>query len=102
MNELLKKLIGSGRKNNLHSVDKLTMAAKNMGYSDQQIEEALGELGRISLDDDALEAVMGGSDTYSTSNMTTHNATYYSYNKNTSFISSNNKDMNSSFNQSLH
>ena len=41
-----------------------------MGYSDQQIEEALGELGRISLDDDSLEAVMGKSGSVSNFNRT--------------------------------
>ena len=47
-----------------------------MGYSDQQIEEALGELGRISLDNDSLEAVMGKSGSVSNFNRTEANANY--------------------------
>ena len=58
--ELIKKLLGSGKKDALDSLDKLTEAAGELGYTSEQIEEALDSFHGFPLDDDDLGMVAGG------------------------------------------
>ncbi len=61
MKELLEKLLKEGKRDALNSLEELTGAAKELGYSESEIEEALKDLDRFALEDDALAMVTGGS-----------------------------------------
>ena len=60
MKELIKKLLGAGKKDALDSLEKLTEAAGELGYTSEQIEEALDSFHGFPLDDDDLGMVAGG------------------------------------------
>ncbi len=60
MKELFKKLIEAGRKDALESLEKLTEAAKEIGYTQEQIDEALEGFVGFPLDDDDLMEITGG------------------------------------------
>ncbi len=60
MNEILKKLIDAGRKDALDSLDDLMKAAKELGYSEKEIEGALDGFDGFPIDDDDLAEITGG------------------------------------------
>ncbi len=62
MKEILKKLIDAGKKDALDSLEDLTNAAKELGYSDKEIDEALDGFDGFPLDDDDLVEITGGHD----------------------------------------
>ena len=57
MEELIKKLKEAGKLETIKSEEDLRAAAKELGYSDEDIDNFMSEL---SLDDDALEQASGG------------------------------------------
>ena len=60
MKELLKKLMEAGKQDALDSLEALTQAAKEIGYTQEQIDEALDGFIGFPLDDDDLEEIAGG------------------------------------------
>ena len=60
MKELFKKLIKAGKTEALESVDSLKKAAAELGYTAEQIEEALGNFSGFPIDDDDLAEIAGG------------------------------------------
>ena len=50
MKEILKKLIDSGKQDALNSLEEVTEAAKELGYSEKEIEEALDGFDGFPLD----------------------------------------------------
>ncbi len=60
MKELFEKLMAAGKAEALESVDGLKEAAKELGYTEEQIEAALSEVGGFPLGDADLERVAGG------------------------------------------
>ncbi|MCR4787436.1 MAG: hypothetical protein K5888_02515 [Lachnospiraceae bacterium] len=61
MKELIKKLIDAGKQDALNSLDELKKAAKELGFSEEQVKEALEGFSGFPLDDDDLEEITGGS-----------------------------------------
>ncbi|MCR5773458.1 MAG: hypothetical protein K6G42_00095 [Lachnospiraceae bacterium] len=61
MKEIIKKLIDAGKTDALNSLEEFRKAATEMGYTGEQIEEALEGFGGFPLDDDDLEEIAGGS-----------------------------------------
>lgn len=57
MEELIKKLEDAGKLETIKSEDELRAAAKELGYSDKDLDNFMSEL---PLDDDVLEEVAGG------------------------------------------
>ena len=57
MEELIKKLADAGKVETIKSEEDLRAAAKELGYSDEDIDNCMSEL---PLDDDALERAAGG------------------------------------------
>ena len=57
MEELIKKLKEAGKLETIKSEEDLRAAAKELGYSDEDIDNCMSE---IPLDDDALEQAAGG------------------------------------------
>ena len=57
MEELIKKLADAGKLETIKSEEDLRAAAKELGYSDEDIDNFMSEL---PLDDDALEQAAGG------------------------------------------
>lgn len=60
MKELMKKLMEAGRQDALNSLEELTAAAKELGYSEQEIQKALEDFDGFPLDDEDLEEIAGG------------------------------------------
>ncbi len=60
MKELIKKLLDAGNVEALDSLDAFKEAAKNLGYTEAQIEEALENCEGFPLDDEDLEEISGG------------------------------------------
>ncbi len=60
MKEILKKLIDSGKKDALDSMDDLMNAAKELGYSEKEVEEAFDDFAGFPLDDEDLAEITGG------------------------------------------
>ena len=58
MEELIKKLADTGKLETIKTEEELRAAAKELGYSDEDIDNFMSE---IPLDDDALEQAAGGS-----------------------------------------
>ncbi len=59
MNDIFKKLIDNGRKDALDSVDTFKKVAKEFGYTEEEIENALHD---FPISDDDLVGVAGGYD----------------------------------------
>ena len=57
MEELIKKLSDAGKLETIKSEEDLRAAAKELGYSDEDIDQCMSEL---PLDDDVLEQAAGG------------------------------------------
>ena len=57
MEELIKKLKEAGKLETIKSEEDLRAAAKELGYSDEDLDNFMSEL---PLDDDALERAVGG------------------------------------------
>ncbi|MCR4787435.1 MAG: hypothetical protein K5888_02510 [Lachnospiraceae bacterium] len=60
MKELIKKLIDAGKQDALNSLDELKKVAKELGFSEEQVKEALEGFSGFPLDDDDLEEITGG------------------------------------------
>ncbi len=60
MKEILKKIVDAGRKDALNSLEELTDAAKDMGYSEDEVEKALEDFDGFPIDDDDLAEIVGG------------------------------------------
>lgn len=60
MKEIFKKLQEAGRKDAFDSLENLTAAAKDLGYTEEQLDEALDGFKGFPLDDDDLEEITGG------------------------------------------
>lgn len=60
MKELFKKLLKSGDISAFDSQDKMKKAAYELGYTEEQVENALNEFSGFPLDDDDLDAIAGG------------------------------------------
>lgn len=60
MKELMKKLMEAGKKDAFGSLDELIEAAKELGYTEEQIDEALDGFDGFPLDDDDLDEITGG------------------------------------------
>lgn len=59
MNELIKKVVAS-KEEALNSLESFIDTAKNLGYSQEDINTALDQLDEFPLDDDDLEEITGG------------------------------------------
>lgn len=60
MGDLIKKLMESGKKDAFDSVDGFLAAAKELGYSEEEIEKAMDSFDGFPLDDEELDEVAGG------------------------------------------
>ena len=60
MKEILKKLIDAGKMEALNSLEEFKKAAAELGYSEEQVEDALEDFDGFPLDDDDLEEITGG------------------------------------------
>ncbi|MBQ7615296.1 MAG: hypothetical protein IJU77_09635 [Butyrivibrio sp.] len=60
MKEIFKKLIDSGKSDALDSLENMTNAAKELGYSEEEIDEALEGFEGFPLDEDDLLEITGG------------------------------------------
>ena len=60
MNELIKALLAAGREDALESLAKFTEAAKSLGYTEDEVNEALDGFDGFPLDDDDLGDITGG------------------------------------------
>ena len=60
MKELFKKLLKFGDISAFDSQDKMKKAAYELGYTEEQVENALNEFSGFPLDDDDLDAIAGG------------------------------------------
>ncbi|MDO4332258.1 MAG: hypothetical protein Q4C58_06165 [Eubacteriales bacterium] len=60
MRELMKKLMEAGKADALNSLDEFMEAAKELGYTQEQVEEALDDFDGFPLDDDDLDEIVGG------------------------------------------
>ena len=60
MKEIFKKLIDSGKSDALDSLENMTNAAKELGYSEEEIDEALEGFEGFPLDEDDLLEIIGG------------------------------------------
>lgn len=60
MKEILKKLIEGGKKDALNSLEEMTAAAKELGYSEEEVEKALEDFSGFPIDDDDLIEITGG------------------------------------------
>ena len=60
MKELMKALLDAGKKDAFDSLEALTAAAKELGYTDEQINKAVADFDGFPLDDDDLEEIAGG------------------------------------------
>ena len=63
MKELIKKLIDAGKPEALNSLEELKKAAGELGYTEEQVEEALEDFDGFPLDDEDLEEITGGAGT---------------------------------------
>ena len=57
MEELIKKLKDAGKLETIETEEDLRTAAKELGYSDEDVDDFMSEL---PLDDDALDQAAGG------------------------------------------
>ena len=60
MKEIFKKLIDTGKRDVLDSLEDMTVAAKELGYTEKEIEEALEGFEGFPLDEDDLLEIIGG------------------------------------------
>lgn len=60
MKELIKKLMDAGKPEALNSLEELKKAAEELGYTEEQVEEALEGFDGFPLDDEDLEEIAGG------------------------------------------
>ena len=60
MQELMKKLMEAGKTEAFDSMEALSAAAKEMGYTDEQIDKAMEDFDGFPLDDDDLDEIAGG------------------------------------------
>ena len=60
MKELFKKLMEEGKKDAIKSRESLIEAAKELGYTKEQIDELLEDFNGFPIDDDDLEEIAGG------------------------------------------
>ena len=60
MKELIKKLIDAGKPEALNSLEELKKAAGELGYTEEQVEDALEDFDGFPLDDEDLEEIAGG------------------------------------------
>ena len=60
MKELIKKLIEEGKTEALNSLEEFKKAAAELGYTEEQVEEALEDFDGFPLDDDDLDEITGG------------------------------------------
>ncbi|MCR5402907.1 MAG: hypothetical protein K6E91_03700 [Butyrivibrio sp.] len=60
MKEILKKLLDAGKKDALNSLEEMTEAAKELGYSEDEVEKALDDFDGFPIDDDDLLEITGG------------------------------------------
>ncbi len=60
MKEIFKKLIDAGKRDALDSLEDMTVAAKELGYTEKEIEEALEGFEGFPLDEDDLLEIIGG------------------------------------------
>lgn len=74
MKELMKKLMEAGKKDAFGSLDELIEAAKELGYTEEQIDEALDGFEGFPLDDDDLNEITGG---FGSSHSPLHNTSFY-------------------------
>ena len=59
MNEMIKKVLASDEEA-LNSLEKFIDTAKKLGYSPEEIDEALEQVDGFPLDDDMLDEITGG------------------------------------------
>ena len=64
MKELIKKLIDAGKTAALNSLEEFKKAAGELGYSEEQVEEALEDFDGFPLDDEDLDEITGGAVSY--------------------------------------
>ena len=60
MKEILKKIIEAGKKDALNSLEEMTKAANERGYSKDEVEKALEDFDGFPIDDDDLQEIVGG------------------------------------------
>ena len=60
MKELIKKIIDAGKPEALKSLEELRRAAVSLGFTEEQVEEALEDFDDFPLDEDYLEEITGG------------------------------------------
>ncbi|MCR4655222.1 MAG: hypothetical protein K5770_03215 [Lachnospiraceae bacterium] len=60
MKEIIKKLVEAGRAEALNSLEDFKKAAAELGYTEEQVEEALEDFDGFPLDDDDLDEITGG------------------------------------------
>ena len=60
MKEILRKLIEGGKKDALNSLEEMTAAAKELGYSEDEVEKALEDFNGFPIDDEDLMEITGG------------------------------------------
>lgn len=60
MKELMKALLDAGKKDAFESLESLAAAAKELGYTEEQVSEALEDFDGFPLDDDDLAEIAGG------------------------------------------
>ncbi|MBQ6441776.1 MAG: hypothetical protein IJJ13_04195 [Lachnospiraceae bacterium] len=66
MKELIKKLLDAGKTEALNSLEDFEEAAEELGYTKDQVEEALEGFSGFPLDDEDLEEIAGGASLYRT------------------------------------
>ncbi len=60
MKELFKKLLDFGSVEAFDSLDNMKKAAYELGYTEEQVEDALDDFSGFPLDDDDLDEIAGG------------------------------------------
>lgn len=60
MKELLKKLMEAGKKDAFNSLDELVSAAKEIGYTEEEVNAVMDDFDGFPLDDDDLDEITGG------------------------------------------
>ncbi len=62
MKEIMKKLFEAGKKEAFQSIDDFVKAAKEIGYSKEEIDAAMDDYEGLPLDDESLMLVAGGAE----------------------------------------
>lgn len=72
MGNLIKKLIEAGRTDALNSTEEFLTAARELGYSEEEVRTAMEDLDGFPLDDEQLDEIAGGLVPFDQSNIGCH------------------------------